>query len=181
MSLRFPRFSQGLTQDPTTCRIWFGISTTHDFESHDDITEERLYQNIFASHFSQLAIIFLWTFRDLFHIDRQGNFESWVQDPLHWWHTIGLCPNENLYTDALFVLFLSSISLIVGYTYNRNGNRSYYWFKNAESRLNHHLSGLLGGLVHVAIPASKGDYVRWNNLLDVLSHPQGLGPHFTKF
>jgi photosystem II P680 reaction center D1 protein len=24
-------------------------------ESHDDITEERLYQNIFASHFGQLA------------------------------------------------------------------------------------------------------------------------------
>ncbi|KAI3784178.1 hypothetical protein L1987_43272 [Smallanthus sonchifolius] len=34
--------------DPTTPRIWFGIATAHDFESHDDITEERLYQNIFA-------------------------------------------------------------------------------------------------------------------------------------
>jgi photosystem I P700 chlorophyll a apoprotein A2 len=61
MELRFPRFSQGLAQDPTTRRIWFGIATAHDFESHDDITEERLYQNIFASHFGQLAIIFLWT------------------------------------------------------------------------------------------------------------------------
>ncbi|KAL4009935.1 hypothetical protein IC575_031028 [Cucumis melo] len=37
------------------------------------------------------------------------------------------------------------------------------WFKNAESRLNHHLSGLFGvsslawtgHLVHVAIPASR--------------------------
>ena len=46
MALRFPRFSQGLAQDPTTRRIWFGIATAHDFESHDDITEERLYQNI---------------------------------------------------------------------------------------------------------------------------------------
>lgn len=53
MALRFPRFSQGLAQDPTTRRIWFGIATAHDFESHDDITEERLYQNIFASHFGQ--------------------------------------------------------------------------------------------------------------------------------
>nr|GEV27328.1 putative photosystem I PsaA/PsaB [Tanacetum cinerariifolium] len=35
--------SKGLTQDPTTRRIWFGIATAHDFESHDDITEERLY------------------------------------------------------------------------------------------------------------------------------------------
>ncbi|KAI3944509.1 hypothetical protein MKW92_006711 [Papaver armeniacum] len=79
----FPRFSQGLAQDPTTRRIWFGIATAHDFESHDDITEERLYQNIFASHFGQLAIIFLWTSGNLFHVAWQGNFESWVKDPLH--------------------------------------------------------------------------------------------------
>ncbi|MCL7042371.1 hypothetical protein MKW94_030934 [Papaver nudicaule] len=83
MALRFPRFSQGLAQDPTTRRIWFGIATAHDFESHDDITEERLYQNIFASHFGQLAIIFLWTSGNLFHVAWQGNFESWVKDPLH--------------------------------------------------------------------------------------------------
>ncbi|GAY64800.1 hypothetical protein CUMW_236290 [Citrus unshiu] len=42
MALRFPRFSQGLAQDPTTRRIWFGIATAHDFESHDDITEEHI-------------------------------------------------------------------------------------------------------------------------------------------
>ncbi|CAK8567690.1 unnamed protein product [Lathyrus sativus] len=83
MALRFPRFSQGLVQDPTTRRIWFGIATAHDFESHDDITEERLYQNIFASHFGQLAIIFLWTSGNLFHVAWQGNFEAWAQDPLH--------------------------------------------------------------------------------------------------
>ncbi|KAJ8424305.1 hypothetical protein Cgig2_030331 [Carnegiea gigantea] len=83
MALRFPRFSQALAQDPTTRRIWFGIATAHDFESHDDITEERLYQNIFASHFGQLAIIFLWTSGNLFHVAWQGNFESWVRDPLH--------------------------------------------------------------------------------------------------
>lgn len=81
MALRFPRFSQGLAQDPTTRRIWFGIATAHDFESHDDITEGRLYQNIFASHFGQLAIIFLWTSGNLFHVAWQGNFEAWVQDP----------------------------------------------------------------------------------------------------
>ena len=31
MELRFPRFSQGLAQDPTTRRIWFGVATAHDF------------------------------------------------------------------------------------------------------------------------------------------------------
>ncbi|MCL7029104.1 hypothetical protein MKW94_025799 [Papaver nudicaule] len=61
MALRFPRFSQGLAQDPTTRRIWFGIATAHDFET----------------------IIFLWTSGNLFHVAWQGNFESWVKDPLH--------------------------------------------------------------------------------------------------
>nr|YP_010468421.1 photosystem I P700 apoprotein A2 [Aesculus hippocastanum]UVF31530.1 photosystem I P700 apoprotein A2 [Aesculus hippocastanum] len=227
MALRFPRFSQGLAQDPTTRRIWFGIATAHDFESHDDITEERLYQNIFASHFGQLAIIFLWTSGNLFHVAWQGNFEAWVQDPLHvrpiahaiwdphfgqpaveafsrggalgpvniaysgvyqWWYTIGLRTNEDLYTGALFLLFLSAISLIAGWLHLQpKWKPSVSWFKNAESRLNHHLSGLFGvsslawtgHLVHVAIPASRGEYVRWTNFLDVLPHPQGLGPLFT--
>ncbi|KAG4211608.1 hypothetical protein ERO13_A02G107104v2 [Gossypium hirsutum] len=48
------------------------------------------------------------------------------------------------------------------------------WFKNVESHLNHHLSGLFGvsslawtrHLVHVTIPGSGGEYVRWNNFLD---------------
>ncbi|KAI3670151.1 hypothetical protein L1987_88105 [Smallanthus sonchifolius] len=227
MALRFPRFSQGLAQDPTTRRIWFGIATAHDFESHDDITEERLYQNIFASHFGQLAIIFLWTSGNLFHVAWQGNFESWVKDPLHvrpiahaiwdphfgqpaveaftrggapgpvniaysgvyqWWYTIGLRTNVDLYNGALFLLFISAISLIAGWLHLQpKWKPSVSWFKNAESRLNHHLSGLFGvsslawtgHLVHVAIPASRGEDVRWNNFLDVLPHPQGLGPLFT--
>ncbi|GJT56023.1 photosystem I P700 apoprotein A2 [Tanacetum coccineum] len=79
--------SQGLAQDPTTRRIWFGIATAHDFESHDDIIEERLF-----------------------------------------------------------------------------GVSSMAW---------------IGHLVHVSIPAFRGEYVRWNNFLDVLPHPQGLGPLFT--
>ncbi|KAF8735567.1 hypothetical protein HU200_014472 [Digitaria exilis] len=176
MALRFPRFSQGLAQDPTTRRIWFGIATAHDFESHDDITEERLYQNIFASHFGQLAIIFLWTSGNLFHDPLhirpiahaiwdphfgQPAVEAFTRGgalgPVNiaysgvyqWWYTIGLRTNGDLYTGALFLLFLSAISLIAGH------------------------------LVHVAIPGSRGEYVRWNNFLGVLPHPQGLGPLFT--
>ncbi|KAI3858771.1 hypothetical protein MKX03_033724 [Papaver bracteatum] len=178
MALRFPRFSQGLAQDPTTRRIWFGITTAHEFESHDDITEKRLYQNIFASHFGQLAIIFLWTSGNLFHVAWQGNFESWVKDPLHvrpivhaiwdphfrgalravniayssvyqWWCTIGIRTNEDLYT---------------GLYLQRKWKPSVSWFKNVESRLNHHFSGLFGvsslawtgHLVHVSIPGSRG-------------------------
>jgi photosystem I P700 chlorophyll a apoprotein A2 len=55
---KFPKFSQGLANDPTTRRIWFGIATAHDFESHDGMTEESLYQKIFASHFGQLLFSF---------------------------------------------------------------------------------------------------------------------------
>ncbi|KAJ9545710.1 hypothetical protein OSB04_025417 [Centaurea solstitialis] len=105
-----------------------------------------------------------------------------------WWYTIGLRTNEDLYTGALFLLFISAISLIAGWLHLQpKWKPSVSWFKNAESRLNHHLSGLFGvsslawtgHLVHVAIPASRGEYVRWNNFLDVLPHPQGLGPLFT--
>ncbi|KAK2979150.1 hypothetical protein RJ640_029308 [Escallonia rubra] len=105
-----------------------------------------------------------------------------------WWYTIGLRTNEDLYTGALFLLFISAISLIAGWLHLQpKWKPSVSWFKNAESRLNHHLSGLFGvsslawtgHLVHVAIPGSRGEYVRWNNFLDVLPHPQGLGPLFT--
>jgi len=226
MASRFPKFSQGLSQDPTTRRIWFGIATAHDFESHDDMTEERLYQKIFASHFGQLAIIFLWTSGNLFHVAWQGNFEAWVQDPLHvrpiahaiwdphfgqpaveaftrggasgpvniaysgvyqWWYTIGLRNNQDLYTGSLFLLFISALFLIAGWLHLQpKWKPSVSWFKNAESRLNHHLSGLFGvsslawtgHLVHVAIPESRGEHVRWNNLLTALPHPQGLAPFF---
>ncbi|PHT39186.1 Photosystem I chlorophyll a apoprotein A2 [Capsicum baccatum] len=158
MALRFPRFSQGLAQDPTTRRIWFGIANAHDFESHDDdITEERLYQNIFASHFGQLAIIFLWTSENLLHVAWQGNFESWVQDPLHvrpiaraiWDPHFGQRTVEAFTRGGalgLVTIAYSGVSVVV---YNRlvtpttEMKPSVSWFKNVESRLNHHLSGLL--------------------------------------
>ncbi|MBC8121935.1 MAG: photosystem I chlorophyll a apoprotein A2, partial [Gemmatimonadaceae bacterium] len=81
MATRFPKFSQDLAQDPTTRRIWYGIATAHDFESHDGMTEETLYQKLFATHFGHLAIIFLWSSGNLFHIAWQGNFEQWVANP----------------------------------------------------------------------------------------------------
>ncbi|CAN6483814.1 unnamed protein product [Victoria cruziana] len=191
------------------------------------ISPRNVYQNIFASHFRQLVIIFLWNFGNLFHVDWQGNFESWVQDPLHvrpiahaiwdphfgqpaveaftrggalgpvniacssiyqWWHTIGLRTNEDIYTGALFLLFISAISLVAGWLHLQpKWKPSISWFKNAESRLNHHLSWLFrvsslawaGHLVHVVIPGSRGEYVKWNNFLDVLPYPQGLEPLFT--
>ncbi|PHT34494.1 Photosystem I chlorophyll a apoprotein A1 [Capsicum baccatum] len=77
-----------------------------------------------------------------------------------WWYTIGLRTNQDLSTGTLFVLFFSAMSLIAGLF----GVISLAW---------------TGHLVHVSIPASRGEYVQWNNFLDILPHPQGLGPLFT--
>jgi photosystem I P700 chlorophyll a apoprotein A2 len=227
MATKFPKFSQDLAQDPTTRRIWYGIATSHDFESHDGMTEENLYQKIFASHFGHLAVIFLWVSGNLFHVAWQGNFEQWIKDPLnvkpiahaiwdphfgqnavdaftqagstgpvnvafsgvyHWWYTIGMRTNSDLYSASLFLLVLSSIFLLAGWLHLQPKFRpSLSWFKNAESRLNHHLAGLFGvsslawtgHLVHVAIPESRGVHVGWDNFLTVSPHPAGLAPFFS--
>ncbi len=227
MATKFPKFSQALAQDPTTRRIWYGIATAHDFETHDGMTEENLYQKIFASHFGHLAIIFLWTSGNLFHVAWQGNFPQWTQDPLnvkpiahaiwdphfgqpavdaftqagasnpvniaysgvyHWWYTIGMRTNGDLYIGAVGLLALAAVMLFAGWLHLQPKFRpSLSWFKNAESRLNHHLAGLFGvsslawtgHLVHVAIPESRGQHVGWNNFLTTLPHPAGLKPFFT--
>ena len=227
MATKFPKFSQDLAQDPTTRRIWYGIATAHDFEIHDGMTEENLYQKIFASHFGHLAIIFLWTSGTLFHVAWQGNFEQWVKDPLntrpiahaiwdphfgsgaidaftqagasnpvniaysgvyHWFYTIGMRTNNELHGGAMFLLILSSLFLFAGWLHLQPKFRpSLGWFKNAESRLNHHLAGLFGvsslawtgHLVHVAIPESRGQHVGWDNFLTTPPHPAGLAPFFS--
>jgi len=223
----FPKFSQGLAQDPTTRRIWFGLATAHDFESHDGMTEENLYQKIFASHFGQLAVIFLWTSGNLFHVAWQGNFEQWVADPTHvrpiahaiwdphfgqpaveaftrggasgpvniatsgvyqWWYTVGLRTNPDLFAGSVFLALGSAVFLFAGWLHLQpNFQPALSWFKDAESRLNHHLAGLFGvsslawtgHLVHVAIPESRGQHVGWDNFITVLPHPLGLTPFWT--
>jgi hypothetical protein len=67
-------------QDPATRRIWYGIATAHDLEAHDGMTEENLYQKIFASHFGHLAVIFYG--QESISCRLQGNFETWVTNPL---------------------------------------------------------------------------------------------------
>jgi len=227
MATKFPSFSQGLAQDPTTRRIWYGIATAHDFESHDGMTEERLYQKLFSTHFGHLAIIFLWVSGNLFHVAWQGNFEQWVADPLHvrpiahaiwdphfgqgaidaftqagasspvniaysgvyhWWYTIGMRTNADLYQGSIFLLIVAAWALFAGWLHLQpKFAPSLAWFKNAESRLNHHLAVLFGfssiawtgHLVHVAIPESRGQHVGWDNFLSVMPHPAGLAPFFT--
>ena len=59
MATKFPKFSQGLAQDPTTRRIWYGIATAHDFESHDGMTEETLVSKNFCFSFWAIGYYFL--------------------------------------------------------------------------------------------------------------------------
>ena len=80
---KFPKFNTALANDPTTRRLWYGLATAHDFESHDNMNEEKLYQKLFSTHFGHLAIIFLWVAGNLFHVAWQGNFEQFVADPQH--------------------------------------------------------------------------------------------------
>ena len=61
MATKFPKFSQALAQDPATRRIWFGIATAHDFESHDGMTEESLISKDFCFTF--------WSFSDYISLD----------------------------------------------------------------------------------------------------------------
>jgi photosystem I P700 chlorophyll a apoprotein A2 len=225
--MKFPKFSQTLSQDPSTRRIWYGIANAHDLESHDDMSQQNLYERIFASHFGHLAVIFLWTSGNLFHVAWQGNFEQWIQNPLklrpiahaiwdphfgksalnaftpvnskypinvcysgiyHWWYTIGMRTNNDLYYGSIGLLLLSFLLLFASWLHLQPSFKpSLAWFKNNESRLNHHLSGLFGvsslawsgHLIHVAIPQSRGITVRWNNFMDILPHPEGLVPFFS--
>jgi photosystem I P700 chlorophyll a apoprotein A2 len=106
----------------------------------------------------------------------------------HLWYTIGMRTNDQLYAGALFLIVLSAVALFAGWLHLQPKFRpTLGWFKNNESRLNHHLAGLFGvsslawagHLVHVAIPASRGIHVGWDNLLSVRPHPAGLLPFFT--
>jgi photosystem I P700 chlorophyll a apoprotein A2 len=225
MVTKFPVFSKSLSNDPTTRRLWFGVATSHDFESHDQVTESNIYIKIWATHFGQLAVIFIWTSRIIFHVALQGNFEIWICDPLRirpiahaisdphygapavaaytvgtgavnvstsgvyqWWYTIGIRSSQDLYQGSIFLCFVAILFISAGWIHLQPKFQPVMlWFKNAESRLNHHLSGLFGlsslawsgHTVHVAIPASRGERVDWHNFLTVIPHPQGLTPFVT--
>ena len=182
MATKFPKFSQALAQDPTTRRLWFGIATAHDFESHDGMTEERLYQKIFASHFGQPAV------EAFTRGGATGPVNISTSGVYQWWYTIGIRTNQELYTGSIFLLILAALFLFAGWLHLQPSFQpALSWFKNAESRLNHHLAGLFGvsslawtgHLVHVAIPEARGQHVGWDNFLTVLPHPAGLTPFFT--
>eukprot|EP01018_Ginkgo_biloba_P012454 Gb_11361 [translate_table: standard] len=91
---------------------------------------------------------------------------------------------EEVLPIRLILLILAIINGVAGcLDLQPRWKSSVSWFKNVESRLNHHFSGLFGvgsgHLVHVVIPESRGEHVRWDNFSNVLPYPQGLGSFLT--
>ncbi|MEN8446930.1 MAG: photosystem I core protein PsaB, partial [Cyanobacteria bacterium J06555_13] len=100
----------------------------------------------------------------------------------------GMRTNAQLYSGSMFLLLFAAVLLFAGWLHLQPKFRpGLAWFKNAESRMNHHLAGLFGvsslawagHLIHVAIPAARGQSVTWRTLMASPPHPAGLKPFFT--
>jgi photosystem I P700 chlorophyll a apoprotein A2 len=84
-------------------------------------------------------------------------------------------------------LCVSSALLFAGWLHLQPKFVSLSWFKNNESRLNHHLSGLFGvGFISLdwspcsrSNSASRSVHVGWDNFLTTPPHPAGLAPFYS--
>jgi len=105
-----------------------------------------------------------------------------------WYYTIGLRTASQCIVAASFLCVLSALFLIAAVIhaasvgmYQSPGTRV---LSAGDAFINHHLAGFLGAssvawaghLVHVALPASRGQSIGWGNLVHQLPHPDGLKP-----
>ena len=76
-------FDRTLARGPkTTTWIWNLHALAHDFDSQTSDLEE-VSRKVFAAHFGQLAVIFLWFSLLYFQGARFSNYEAWLTDPLN--------------------------------------------------------------------------------------------------
>ena len=76
-------FDRTLARGPkTTTWIWNLHALAHDFDTQTSDLED-VSRKIFAAHFGQLAVIFIWLSGMLFHGARFSNYEAWLSDPLN--------------------------------------------------------------------------------------------------
>lgn len=81
----------------------------------------------------------------------------------HVWRSSGIVSNFQLYVTALVGLLFAFTLFFAGWFHYHKAAPKLEWFQNAESMLNHHLSGLLGlgclswagHQVHVSLPINK--------------------------
>ena len=94
------------------------------------------------------------------------------------WRASGITSEVELYWSALAGLIMSGLMLFAGWFHYHKAAPKLEWFQNAESMLNHHLSGLLGlgclswagHQIHISLPINK--------LLDAGVAPQEIPlPH----
>ena len=94
------------------------------------------------------------------------------------WRASGITSEVELYWCALAGLIMSGLMIFAGWFHYHKAAPKLEWFQNAESMLNHHLSGLLGlgclswagHQIHISLPINK--------LLDAGVAPQEIPlPH----
>jgi len=94
------------------------------------------------------------------------------------WRAEGITTEVELYSTALGGLVMSAVMMFAGWFHYHKAAPKLEWFQNAESMMNHHLSGLLGlgclswsgHQIHIAAPINK--------LLDAGIAPQEIPlPH----
>jgi len=76
-------FDRSLARGPkTTTWIWNLHALAHDFDSQTSDLED-VSRKVFAAHFGQLAVIFLWFSLLYFQGARFSNYEAWLLDPIN--------------------------------------------------------------------------------------------------
>jgi photosystem I P700 chlorophyll a apoprotein A1 len=81
----------------------------------------------------------------------------------HVWRASGITNELELFSTALGGLFMAFLMFFAGWFHYHKAAPKLKWFQNAESMLNHHLSGLLGlgslswagHQIHIALPINK--------------------------
>jgi photosystem I P700 chlorophyll a apoprotein A1 len=75
-------FDRTLARGPkTTTWIWNLHALAHDFDTQTSDLED-ISRKVFAAHFGQLSVIFLWFSLLYFQGARFSNYEAWLKDPL---------------------------------------------------------------------------------------------------
>jgi len=118
--------------------------------------------------------------QEILNADVGGNFQG-IQITSGFfqiWRAEGVTTQQQLYCIALGSLVMSALMLFAGWFHYHKAAPKLSWFQNAESMLNHHLSGLLGlgslswagHEIHIGNPINK--------LLDAGMDPKDLpDPH----
>ena len=94
------------------------------------------------------------------------------------WRASGITSEVELYWTALVDLLMSGLMIFAGWFHYHKAAPKLEWFQNAESMLNHHLSGLLGLGCLILGRTPNPHSLPINKLLDAGVAPQEIPlPH----